>query len=108
MTKRLKVLILFDAAEPKDPSKSDEEILSAPDCKADADVDGALKSLGHEVRLLPLTDRAEAILEEIHTERPDIVFNQVEQFDGDTSLEKNVIALLEMLKIPVTGAGSAG
>src|SRR4029434_7571892 len=103
MTKRLKVLILFDAAEPKDPSKSDEEILSAPDCKAESDVYGALKALGHEVRLLPLNARAAAPLEEIHAERPDIVFNQVEQFAGDTSLEKNVIALLEILKIPVTG-----
>src|SRR4030095_16852903 len=107
MTKRLKVLILFDAAEPRDPSKSAEEILGAPDCKAESDVYGALKSWAHEVLLLPLTDRAEAILEEIHTERPDIVFNQVEQFDGDTSLEKNVIALLEMLKMPVTGSGPA-
>jgi len=108
MAKRLKVLILFDAAEARNPEKSDQEVLSAPDCKAESDVYEALTALGHDVRLLPLVDRAEAILEEVQQSRPDIVFNQVEQFAGDTILEKNVIALLEMLKIPVTGTGSTG
>lgn len=108
MSKRLNVLLAFDAAEALDPEKKYEDILSAPECKAEADVFAALSALGHTVRLLSVSDQVEVILEELRSHPADILFNQVEQFAGDAALEKNLIALLEMLKVPFTGTGPVG
>jgi len=44
------------------------------------------------------------LFEEIHENRPDVIFNMVEVFNNQSSLEKNVGALLEMIGIPHTGA----
>src|SRR5262249_55875161 len=76
--------------------------------KAETDVYDALIRLGHQVRLLGLTDDVEVLVEELKRHRPDIVFNQVEQFKGDAVQERNVIALLEMFEIPFTGTGPVG
>ncbi|MFC1783460.1 ATP-grasp domain-containing protein, partial [Planctomycetota bacterium] len=43
------------------------------------------------------------------TERtPDLVFNLTEHYGGDRCLDKNITALLELLDIPYTGAGTMG
>ena len=39
---------------------------------------------------------------------PDIVFNLLEEFRGDTRLVSNVVRLLEKRKIPYTGCNSKG
>ncbi len=108
MKKKLKVSIIFDAAEHLKPDSNYEEVLKAPERKAELHVYEALKNLGHEVRLLAVSDEVGVIVEEYQAHRPDIVFNQVEQFCGDGAQERNVIGLLEMLQLPYTGTGSAG
>ncbi len=108
MHKKLKVLIIFDDATPLDKNKSYEEILSEPNKQAEKDIYDALIKLGHEARLLAITDDLKEILKEIRYHPPDIIFNQVEQFAGDPIQEKNVIGFFEMLKIPHTGTGSIG
>ena len=108
MSKKLKVLLMFDEASGKAPGHDYEAALKGPDFKAEADVYEALKSLGHEVRLLGLSDDVSLMVEELKSYRPDIVFNQVEQFNGDAAQEKNVIGLLEMFGVPFTGTGSVG
>src|SRR5262249_25493411 len=82
--------------------------LQGPDFKAEAHVYEALVKLGHEVRLAALSDNAGSLVEELQRYRPDIVFNQVEQFNGESAQEKNVIGLVEMFGIPYTGTGPVG
>ncbi|HKY62413.1 MAG TPA: ATP-grasp domain-containing protein [bacterium] len=106
MTKRLKVLLLFDEAS--GTSSDYETLMKTPDFRAEKDVYEALQALGHEVRLLGVSNDATVLLEELKSHRPDIVFNQVEQFNGDSAQEKNVIGLLEMFGLPFTGTGSSG
>lgn len=108
MAKKRKVLLLFDAAPRLIPGGDYAAALRGPDFWAEAHVYRALKNLGHEVRLLALFEDAGVLLEEIRRDPPDLVFNQVEQFNGDSAQEKNVIGLLEMLGIPFTGTGSVG
>lgn len=108
MSKKLKVLLMFDEASGTAPGQDYEAVLKGPDFKAEADILEALKSLGHEVRFLGLSDDVSLMVEEIKSYRPDIVFNQVEQFNGDAAQEKNVIGLLEMFGVPFTGTGSVG
>jgi len=108
MSKKLKVLIMFDAAEPIREGQDYGEVLNDPEKKAEAHVYETLLKLEHEVRLLAVTDSVEAIVDEIQAHRPDIVFNQVEQFCGNGTQERNVMGLLEMLQVPFTGTGLAG
>jgi D-alanine-D-alanine ligase len=108
MAKKLKILLMFDAATPVLPGQDLSEVMKGPDFKAESDVYEALLRLGHEVRGLGLVDDVGAMIEELRNNRPDIVFNQLEQFNGDSAQEKNVIGLLEMFGIPYTGTGPVG
>ncbi len=44
----------------------------------------------------------------LQEQSPDIVFNLTEHLGGNRRFDKNIAALLEMLEIPFTGAGSTG
>jgi D-alanine-D-alanine ligase len=108
MKTHLKVLVLSDLSKavPKDHDFSEE--MKSPDWKAEADVIGALKSLGHTVRLLAVYDDPGQILDEIKSNPPDIVFNLSEQFNSRSEYERDVAGLLEMMGVVYTGTGVTG
>lgn len=108
MQKKLNVLLIYDDAKALEAESDYAEVLSAPEMKAEAHVYEALRNLGHEVRLFAVTNSVQALVEETKQYPPDIIFNQAEQFCGDSSQEKNIMGLLEMLQIPYTGTGSVG
>lgn len=108
MQKKLKVLLLYDDAKPLEEGAKYSEVLKASEMKAEAHVFEALQRLGHDVRLLAVTDSVESIVKEVKEHSPDVVFNQAEQFCGDSIQEKNIMGLLEMLQVPYTGTGSIG
>lgn len=108
MNKKLKVLLIYDDAKPLEEGVDYSKVLEAEHMKAEAHVYEALLRLGHEVRLFAVTNSVEAILEEVRKNPPDVVFNQAEQFCGDSEQEKNIMGLFEMLQIPYTGTGSVG
>ena len=66
----------------------------------------ALKANGYEVSILGLHNTVAPLFEEIEENKPDVIFNMVEVFNGKSYLEKNIAALLEMTQIPYTGARS--
>jgi D-alanine-D-alanine ligase len=103
-----KVLLTFDSPSAPEPDQDPRDFLKEPGFKAELDVFDSLIGLGHEVRLLALNNNAEVLVEELRKHRPDIVFNQVEQFNGDGAQEKNIIGLLEMFGVPFTGTGPVG
>ncbi len=49
-----------------------------------------------------------ALLEEILAAKADLVFNLCEEFFGQTRLEMNIAALLELLGLPFTGSSAFG
>ena len=104
MRKKLKVLLLFDSPSPKPRGYDFKDEFKEIDWMTEDDANRALKHLGHEVRLLGLCNDIEILLEEIREDRPDIVFNLTEVFKKKTYFDKNVVALLEMLEVPYTGA----
>jgi len=108
MKKKLKVLVLFDipSPPPKEPDFSQE--MKTEDWKAEADVIGALKRLGHEVRELGVYDDPGMIVDEIRSYPPDVVFNLTEQFRNQSLYERNVPGLLEMMGVRYTGSGPTG
>lgn len=59
-----------------------------------------LASLGHEVRLLPA---GPGVIDRLHADRPDLVFN-IAEGEGGRCREAHLPALLEMLRIPYVGS----
>jgi D-alanine-D-alanine ligase len=102
--KKLKVLVLFDL--PSDPPADGDfsSLMSGPDWKDERDVIRTLKKLGHEVRLFGIFDDVKVLVDELSRNRPDVIFNQCESFNNSRQHEPSVIALLDLLRIPYTGA----
>lgn len=107
MKKRLKVLMLFYSPYQKPRGYDYKEEFADPDnMYTEKDVMQALLALGHEVALLGMFNDISPLFEEIKDNKPDVIFNMMEIFNDQTHLEKNMAAILELLGIPFTGAGS--
>jgi D-alanine-D-alanine ligase len=109
MKKRLKVLVLFDMlTEPPADQNFSADLKSDEDYKAEAQVMKALSELGHEAALLGVYDDVTLITNKVKEFQPDIIFNSIDTFRGIPAHEKNVVGLIEMLGVPITGTSSAG
>lgn len=100
----LQILVLFDLSIPLTPADY-AEYLRTDDWKTEANILSTLTKLGHQPKLFGVHNDLQALLEEIRANRPDLVFNLSEAFDGNRDFEPHVVSLLELLKIPYTGAG---
>ena len=76
--------------------------------KTEFDVTETLRELGHRVRCLGLGDDLGALREAIAAFDPHIVFNLAEAFADIPALEHNVVAYLELKRVPHTGCASRG
>ena len=107
-SKRLKVLLVFDTpgamARGHDYA---EEFNDAENWGAENDVYRALLNNGYDVRRLGLYADVRPLLDEVEEFKPDVIFNLIETFHEITQWDKNITALIEMLKVPYTGASSA-
>ena len=105
-TKKLKILVLFDIPyKPPQDNNFKEIMRGADEWKTERDVMAALQRIGHEVSAFGIYNDIRPLLWELETNRPDIVFNLCEAVDGDRDQEPNLVGMLQMLKIPFTGAG---
>ncbi|MGD9979441.1 MAG: ATP-grasp domain-containing protein [Hyphomonadaceae bacterium] len=84
---------------------SEKEIYA---CKTEYDVFTTLRTNGHEVQGLGLQFDLTPLREAVETGKPDIVFNLLDQFHGDTLYCQHVASFLELLKVPYTGCGPRG
>ena len=106
MKKKINITVLVDVAEipPEDP-----DFLAGADQKStEYHVIGTLRTLGHNVSVLGSMENIEETIIKLKEQHPDLVFNLTEHLGGDRKNDKNIAALLEMLEIPFTGAGSTG
>lgn len=76
--------------------------------RTEYDVMMNLRKLGHHTSYVGLDDSIEPLLKEVQFDRPDLVFNLLEEFSGLSVLDQNIVSLLELLKVPFTGCGSRG
>ncbi|MGD9968278.1 MAG: D-alanine--D-alanine ligase [Hyphomonadaceae bacterium] len=84
---------------------SDKEIYA---CKTEYDVFTTLRASGHEVQGLGVQFDLTPLREAVETGKPDIVFNLLDQFHGDTLYCQHVASFLELLRVPYTGCGPRG
>jgi len=102
---RLKIAMICDA--PYEVHSTDEAtslIRKDKDWKDERDVQNALEALGHHVRPIVISADLNHLFSELSEERPDLVFCMFETFRNSRDQSPNVAALLELLKIPYTGA----
>jgi D-alanine-D-alanine ligase len=76
--------------------------------KTEYDVISTLRKNGHEVEALGAQHELAPIREKIEEWQPDIVFNLLEEFHGESVYAQNVASLLELLRIPYTGCSPRG
>lgn len=84
-----------------------EEFADLDNCYTENDVHRALLENGYEVRLLGLYADVRPLLDEVREFKPGVIFNLLETFHQVAQWDKNITALIELLKIPYTGASSA-
>lgn len=106
VAKKLKVMVLVDLPEAPPAGQDFTGVMLGPDWKDERDVIKTLKHLGHEVRIFGVFDDIRPLVDELSQNKPDVVFNQCESFNNDREQEPSIISLLDLLRIPYTGANS--
>jgi D-alanine-D-alanine ligase len=76
--------------------------------KTESDILDALADLGHEARPLGVRDAVTPIRRAIEEWKPDIVFNLLDEFQGEAVYDQHVVAYLELLRVPYTGNNPRG
>jgi D-alanine-D-alanine ligase len=105
--KKSRILVLFDTdGEPPAQQDYKKQLESADE--AEYDVARALIGLGHDVRLLGFRSDVDQLVAGLKAEKADVVFNLSERFRNLSALDYGVVALLEMLDLPYTGAAAEG
>lgn len=105
--RRLRILVLMheDLVPPDDTNGHD---LATAEWKTEYDVVATLKKLGHEVRPLGVKSDLGVIRTAIEEWHPHIAFNLLEEFDGVSIYDQNVVSYLELLHVPYTGCNPRG
>ncbi|MGQ0534222.1 MAG: D-alanine--D-alanine ligase family protein [Caulobacteraceae bacterium] len=76
--------------------------------KMEFDIQETLVGSGHELEWLGVQYELAPIREAIEQVKPDIVFNLLDQFHGDTLYSQHVASLLELMQVPYTGCNPRG
>jgi D-alanine-D-alanine ligase len=103
----MRILVLFDVNAPvAEGRKFTEQSLRTEEEKpTEADVLACLRKLQHDVETLAVYDDAKVVFDRVAAFKPDVVFNLCETFFSNRAHEPNIPALLELMKVPYTGAG---
>lgn len=106
--KKLKVMVLMheDLVPPDSmDGYTDKEII---EWKTEYDVVTTLREMGHEVLPLGVFDDLGVIRRAIREFKPDIAFNILEEFHGNSLYDYHVASYLELMKLPYTGCNPRG
>ncbi len=106
--KRLRILVLMHVdLVPPDTLKgyTEKEIV---EWKTEYDVVTTLRAMGHEVMPLGLYDDMGVIRRAIEEWKPDIAFNLLEEFHGNSLFDHHVASYLELMQVPYTGCNPRG
>jgi len=76
--------------------------------KTEYDVVSTLRAAGHEVHPLGVQEELRPIRKAIEEFKPQVAFNLLEQFHGETIYDHNVASYLELMKVPYSGCNPRG
>src|SRR5580698_6629903 len=103
----MRILVLFDVHRPVAEGRTftEQSLRTEEEKPTEADVLACLRKLEHDVETLAVYDDAKVVFDRVAAFKPDVVFNLCETFFSDRAHEPNIPALLELMKVPYTGAG---
>jgi D-alanine-D-alanine ligase len=106
--KKLRVLVLMhaDLVPPADVSGLTQTELA--ELRTEHDVMSGLTALGHEVKALGLIDELAPLRQALSEFRPHVVWNLLEEFQGQHGFDQNVVSYLELMRVPYTGCNPRG
>jgi D-alanine-D-alanine ligase len=105
--KKQRVLALVEEnLVPPDDAKG-HDVAGAP-WRMEFDVVHTLRVQGHEVLPVGVGNELGVIRKAIHDFQPTIAFNLLESFADVATWDQNVVAYLELMKLPYTGCNSRG
>jgi D-alanine-D-alanine ligase len=96
-----------DLVPPENPKKGEFDLKEVP-WSTEYDVISHLKKMGHEVLPLGVYSDLRIIRDTVSEFKPHIVFNLLEEFDGESVFDQNVVSYLELLRVPYTGCNPRG
>jgi len=107
MNKKLRILVLADKRliPPKDTRGSNIEKVQ---WRTEYYVISTLKSIGHEVEVLGVEGDLRVIRNARDKFKPHIAFNLLEEFDGESVFDQNVVSYMELIKLPYSGCNPKG
>src|SRR5947209_3444835 len=76
--------------------------------RTEYDVISKLKQMGHDVAPVGLRSDLEVIAKAREEHKPQMVFNLLEDFDGQALYDQHVVSYLELIKQPYTGCNPRG
>lgn len=76
--------------------------------RTEYNVYSTLCNSGHEVSIVGIGDRLSALRTAIREFRPQIVFNQLDEFSGIDAYDHHVVGFLELIRQPYTGCNPRG
>ena len=105
--KSLKILVLVhpSCVPPRDATIKEADWAN---WKTEFYIVRCLKKLGHEVIVYGVENDLEHLQHKIKNENPDIVFNLLEEYQGEPRFESHVVAFLELMGIPYSGCNPQG
>lgn len=105
--KRILVLMHRDLVPAEGAKLKEEDRLETP-WTTEYDVITTLKKMKHDVLALGVYSDLMVIRKTIEEFKPHIIYNLLEEFDGESLFDSHVVSYLELLRIPYTGCNPRG
>lgn len=106
--KSLRVLMLLHPESVPAKSLKGYSEPEAREWRGEYEIARVLRSVGHDVRPLGVQHELAPIRHEVENWKPDVAFNLLEEFHGQTAYDQNVASYLELLRVPYTGCNPRG
>jgi D-alanine-D-alanine ligase len=103
---QLKVAILYNALERLQKGEDQDVLAEDGVIEEIGAVEEAVRFLGYQCFVMAIHEEIFTVIHWLKEIRPDVVFNLCESVYGNTCLEMNIPALLDLFRIPYTGSSS--
>jgi D-alanine-D-alanine ligase len=102
--KRLHIALIYNGSTEHSPDVSEDRASTADLRQMIRLIARTLRRLGHTVTIVPLAHDLFAFQRKLRRLRPDVIFNQYEDFAHGALFDMRLAALVRMMGFPVTGA----
>lgn len=90
------------------PEKATKDVVQEALWRTEYDVQKALKDFGHKTSIAGVYSNVDVLRTALEDHKPDIVFNLLEEFDGNATYDHNVVSYLELRRVAYTGCNPRG